>query len=336
MPLGGVVALIYVLLLPDIGQAAAGDWPFWVGVLLFVGAAAGWTVFVVHDTILVAIGKPWWAVWRNAVFAVVRLGLLIGLAVAGLGGQGIVLSWALPIVVWIAVGSLVLAVLARGVSRRSSGGVLPARRAAAAFLGPTAVAQMGTSLLYGQVTVLATERFGDSTGAKFFMAWQAVTVVDLSATYFMNSLAVGVARDPLRAAELAAVTRKRLLMIFLPLLAIGCVAAGPALWLVFGPEYAEAANVLRLLFVGLAFRLVILHELGVLQALGRGFAYARLQLVSTVLVVLVAAVVPVGESTIDGLIPVAIGYIAVQVVCAAAVLWATARSRPTVVEVVSP
>jgi hypothetical protein len=59
-------------------------------------------------------------------------------------------------------------------------------------------------------------------------------------------------------------------------------------------------------------------------------------LISTVLVVLVAAVVPVGESTIDGLVPVAIRYIAVQVVCAAAVLLASARSRPTVVEVVSP
>ena len=198
------------------------------------------------------------------------------------------------------------------------------------------MAQFGTSLLYNQVTVFATERFGDATGAKFFMAWQAVTVVDLSATYFMNSLAVGVAREPQRAAELAAVARKRLLMIFLPLLAIGCVVAGPALWLVFGPEYAEAADVLRLLFVGLALRLVILHELGVLQALGRGFAYARLQLVSTVLVVIVAAVVPVGESTINGLIPVAVGYIAVQLVCAAAVLWAPARRRPTDMEVVSP
>jgi O-antigen/teichoic acid export membrane protein len=336
MPLGGVIALIYVLLLPDIARAAAGNWPFWVGVLLFVGSAAGWTVFVVHDTILVAIGKPWWAVWRNALFAVVRLGLLIGLAVFGMGGQGIVLSWALPIVVWIAVGSLVLAVLTRRISRRSSGGALPTRRSAVAFLGPTAVAQMGTSLLYGQLTVLATERFGDATGAKFFMAWQAVTVVDLSATYFMNSLAVGVAREPHRAAELSAVVRKRLLTIFLPVLAIGCVVAGPALWLVFGPEYAEAADVLRLLFVGLGFRLVVLHELGVLQALGRGFAYARLQLISTVLVVLVAAVAPVGESGVDGLVPVAVGYIAVQVVCAASVLWTSARARPAAVEVVSP
>jgi len=336
MPLGAVIALIYVLVLPDIGYTAAGSWPFWVGVVLFVASSAGWTVFVVHDTILVAIGKPWWAVWRNALFAVVRLGLLIALAVMGLGGQGIVLSWALPIVIWIVIGTVVLALLARKVSRRSTGGTLPSRRAAVTFLGPTAVAQFGTSLLYNQVTVFATERFGDATGAKFFMAWQAVTVVDLSATYFMNSLAVGVAREPQRAAELAAVARKRLLMIFLPLLAIGCVVAGPALWLVFGPQYAEAADVLRLLFVGLALRLVILHELGVLQALGRGFAYARLQLVSTVLVVIVAAVVPVGESTINGLIPVAVGYIAVQLVCAAAVLWAPARRRPTDMEVVSP
>ena len=46
-----------MLLLPEIGRTAAGDMPFWVGVVLFVRAATGWTVFVVHDTILVAIGR---------------------------------------------------------------------------------------------------------------------------------------------------------------------------------------------------------------------------------------------------------------------------------------
>jgi hypothetical protein len=37
-------------------------------VLLFVGVGCRmWTVFVVHDTILGRhLGKPWWAVWRNA------------------------------------------------------------------------------------------------------------------------------------------------------------------------------------------------------------------------------------------------------------------------------
>ena len=104
----------------------------------------------------------------------------------------------------------------------------------------------------------------------------------------------------------------------------------------FGPEYAEAAGVLRLLLVGLAFRLVVLHELGVRQAIGRALAYARLQLISTIAVIVLVALVPVGAADVAALVPVALGYIAVQVVCAAAVVLSPARRRPTDVEVVSP
>jgi O-antigen/teichoic acid export membrane protein len=299
---------------------AAGDLPWWVGAGLFVLVTAGWTVFVVHDTLLVALGKPWWAVWRNALFAAVRLGLMVVLGLVGLGAQAIVLSWVLPVVVWIVLGSLVLVVMTRAVSRRARGGAMPGLRPAATFLGPTSVAELGPALLYNVVTVIVTERFGSATGALFFMAWQAVTVVDSSASFFMKSLVVGVAREPGRVAELAAATRKRLLMIFLPLLALGCLIAGPALGLVFGPEYAAAADVLRLLLLGLALRLVVLIELGVRQALGRAVAYARLQLVSSVTVVLAVALVPVGASDVDALVPVAAVYIAVQLVCAVVAL----------------
>jgi O-antigen/teichoic acid export membrane protein len=201
---------------------------------------------------------------------------------------------------------------------------MPGLRPAATFLGPTSVAELGPALLYNVVTVIVTERFGSATGALFFMAWQAVTVVDSSASFFMKSLVVGVAREPGRVAELAAATRKRLLMIFLPLLALGCLIAGPALGLVFGPEYAAAADVLRLLLLGLALRLVVLIELGVRQALGRAVAYARLQLVSSVTVVLAVALVPVGASDVEALVPVAAVYIAVQLVCAVVAL----RARP--------
>jgi O-antigen/teichoic acid export membrane protein len=332
IPLGAFAALVCVLVLPSIGATAAGGLPWWVGAGLFVAATAGWTVFVVHDTLLVAMGKPWWAVWRNALFAAVRLGLMVVLGLVGLGAQGIVLSWVLPIVVWIVVGSLVLAAMTRAVSRRALGGVLPGWRPAAAFLGPTSVAELGPALLYNVVTVIVTERFGSATGALFFMAWQAVTVVDVSATFFMKSLIVGVAREPGRTAELAAATRRRLLVIFLPLLALGCLIAGPALGLVFGPEYAAAADVLRLLLVGLAFRLIVLIELGIRQALGRAVAYARLQLLSCVAVVVAVAVVPVGASDVGALVPVAVAYIAVQVACAVVALRAN-RPRAAAHEV---
>jgi len=327
IPLGALAALVCVVVLPSIGVTAAAGLPWWVGAGLFVVVTAGWTVFVVHDTLLVALGKPWWAVWRNALFAAVRLGLMIVLGLVGLGAQAIVLSWVLPIVVWIGLGSVALVVMTRAVSRRSRDGALPGWRPAAAFLGPTSVAELGPALLYNVVTVIVTERFGSATGALFFMAWQAVTVVDVSASFFMKSLVVGLAREPGRAAELAAATRRRLLMIFLPLLALGCLIAGPALGLVFGAEYAAAADVLRLLLVGLALRLVVLIELGVRQALGRAYAYARLQLLSSVTVVIAVALVPAGAADVDALLPVAAVYVAVQLVCAVIALRAR---RPAV------
>ena len=136
----------------------------------------------------------------------------------------------------------------------------------------------------------------------------------------MKSLIVGVAREPGRTAELAAATRRRLLVIFLPLLALGCLIAGPALGLVFGPEYAAAADVLRLLLVGLALRLIVLIELGVRQALGRARgvrppAAAELRHRGGR-----GGLVPVGASDVGALAPVAAAYIAVQLACAVVAL----------------
>jgi O-antigen/teichoic acid export membrane protein len=143
-----------------------------------------------------------------------------------------------------------------------------------------------------------------------------------------------VAREPHRAGELVAAARRRLLVLFLPALALGAALAGPLLSF-FGAAYAEAAGVLRLLLLGLAFRLVVTHELGVRQALGRGEGFARSQLLSTVLVLVVAIIVPIAAGGVAALLPIAIGYIVVQVAFAAAVLVFPAARR-TDVEVRAP
>jgi O-antigen/teichoic acid export membrane protein len=275
----------------------------------------------------VALRRPWWTVWRNTAFAVSRIGLLVALGVLGFGAQGIVLSWVGSIVFWIAAGSVVLAVLLRRAVARSAEGSLPSRREAVRFLGPTAVAQLGTVLLYDQIPVLVVARYGDSTGGRFFLVWQALVVVDVAATFFMNALTLGVAQEPAQASRLAAAARRRLLVVFLPLLALGALVAAPVLELVFGAAYAEAADVLRLLLAGMAFRLIVLHELGVRQALGRAMGYARLQLTSTVLVIAVVIAVPVGSGTVADLMPVAIGYVVVQALCMLTVLALPALRR---------
>ena len=315
------LSLGHALLTPRLTAVSGGAEGFsGLGLLLFVLVAVGWGVFTLHDFALVALGRPWWAVWRNGLFSAVRLGLLVVLGgVFGLGAQGLVVSWVAPVVLWIAAGSVVIAVLARKVSTAAVGGSLPRARAAFAYLAPVGIAEFGGLLLYNQVPVVVNLRFGPAVGIVFFIAWQAVTVIDIASVFFMNSVAVGVARAPDQVAGLAASARRRLLVLFLPLLAVGALLAHPALSL-FGDAYAEGDQVLQLLLLGLAFRLLVLHELGMRQALGAGMAYARLQLGSTILVLVLAVAVPVAGNEVSALLPLAIGYIVVQVISAAGVL----------------
>jgi O-antigen/teichoic acid export membrane protein len=325
MPLSAVAGLGYVVLVPELARIAAGpDGPLALGMCLFALAAAGWGVFVVHDYILVAIGKPWWTVWRNGLFAAVRITLLVVLGTT-LGAQGVVLSWVAPIVGWVAAGSLVLLVVVRRFATAAGGrGVLPSRSEVVGFLAPTATAQVGYTLLLNQVPLVVILRFGPESGAVFFIAWQATVVLETAANYYMHSLSASWAREPERAAELTSSSRKRLLMIFLPLLALGALLAGPGLS-IFGPGYAAAADMLRLLLLGLAFRLVVVHELGVRTAAGHGMAFARLHTASTLLVLVVALLVPASTApdpngVSAALLPVTLGYVAVQVACAAQVV----------------
>jgi hypothetical protein len=324
MPLSAVAGLGYVLFVPDLARTTAGaHGPLALGMCLFALASAGWGVFVVHDYILVAIGKPWWTVWRNGLFAVVRITLLVILG-TGLGARGVILSWVGPIVVWIAAGSLVLLVVVRRFARTSPGsGVMPSRSEVIGFLGPTATAQVGYTLLLNQVPLVVILRFGPESGAAFFIAWQATVVLETAANYYMHSLSASWAREPERAAELTSGSRRRLLMIFLPLLALGALLAGPGLS-IFG--------MLRLLLLGLAFRLIVVHELGVRTAAGHGMAYARLHTASTLLVLVVALLVPASPEPDPAgvsadLLPVTLGYAAVQVACAAHVVLVRLRGR---------
>jgi hypothetical protein len=332
MPLAGLLGFVYVLAVPDLAAISAGPGgSFGVGALVFVLACAGWGVFVVHDYILVAIGRPWWSVWRNGLFAVVRIGMLVVLG-AALGAQGVVLSWAGPIVVWIVVGSVVLFVPVRRFARATTGGTLPRKADVVGFVGPTAAAQWGNALLLNQVPLLVIVRFGPESGAAFFIVWQATVVLEVAATYFTHALSASWARDPGRGPVLSAECRRRLLVIFLPMLALGALLAEPAL-AIFGSGYAATADVLRLLLLGQALRLFVVHALAERAAAGRGWAFARLHLSSTFLVILAVILVPVPAEPVAAsaaLLPVALGYVGAQLACAGyvIVLGAIRRRRP--------
>ncbi len=325
LPLCLVVGLVYLAFVPSLARIGAGpDAPLVLGVVLFLIAAAGWGVWGVHDYTLLAIGRTWWSPWRNVSFAVVRIGLLLVLG-ASLGAQGIVLSWVIPIVVWTVASAVLVGGFTARFARKSTEGWLPRRSEVVGFLGPTTIGLVGTVLLLNQVTVLVIGKYGPEPGAAFFIAWQAVMVIDITANRFMQPLSAHIAREPERAKQHIDASRRRIMIIFLPMLVIGMVLADKGLQ-VFGPGYAQAATVLRVLLVGLAFRLLIAHELGRRQALGESMGYLRLQLVSTLLVIAVVVLIPVGDPgpsgrhAVESLVPVAVGYTLVQFVCAVGIL----------------
>jgi hypothetical protein len=326
--LGAGVGAVLAVFVPGPAATLSGllPGPPGLGVLLVAAATAAWAAGAVFDGVVVALERPWWATAHVAVLVAGRIALILAVGVLSGGADHgwagwMAAAWLAPVLLWVLPGSAAVAVLARRHGRRVETAAPPQ------VLGPMAVARLGATLLHQVAPLLVVLGLGPGPGMVFFVAWQVVTAVDLAAVWMLG--------------RAGGTSRRRLLATLGPALALVAAGAGPLLG-VFGPDYAAAADVLRVLLLGAAFRLVIVHELGALEAAGRAWSSARLHLYTTVptLVVVglsVAAVAATGlsgmSSTTAGtvLLPVAAAYALVQVACCVAVLvpfptWS--RTRP--------
>jgi hypothetical protein len=329
---GTVLALVVpgpAAMLPGLPADAAPGTP-WLGVLVVAAAAAAWAVGGVHDGAVVALDRPWWAFAHVGAMVAFRAGLMAAAALLGtaVDAGDVAAAWLGPVLLWALPGSVAVAVLARRHARRTTTSPPPQ------VLGPTAVARLGATLLHHVAPLTVVLAAGPGPGMLFFVAWQVVTAVDLAAVWVLG--------------RPGGASRRRLLATVGPGLVVAALLATPLL-AVFGPDYLPAADVLRVLLVGAAFRLVVVHELGAREAAGRAWSSARLQVCTTVptlaavgvAIVLVAeaGLVPtVADAAPPGavrtvLLPVAVAYTIVQVACAGAVLVslpARRRRRPEV------
>jgi hypothetical protein len=311
--------------LPD-GAAAP-----WGGVLLVAAAAAAWAAGGVHDGVAVALDRPWWAFTHVVAVVAARAGLLVAAAVAlgaGVDGGDLAAAWLAPVLLWAVPGSVAVALLARHHARRVQA-VSPPQP-----LGPTAAARLAATLLHHVAPLTVVLAAGPGPGALFFVAWQVVTAADLAAVWVLG--------------RPGGASRARLLLTVGPVLALTALLAHPLL-AVFGPEYPPAADVLRVLLLGAAIRLVVVHGLGEREAAGRAWSSARLHLCTALPTLLAVGVVAAVVAAVMGgpvpaaadaapsgaaralLLPVAAVYVLVQVACAAAVLAsrpARRRARP--------
>ena len=300
--------------------------------LLVAAATAAWAAGAVFDGVVVALDRPWWATAHVAALVAGRIALIAArgavaapaVAATGGGGGWLAAAWLAPVLLWALPGAVAVAVLARA-ARPPASRPPPRRRCSARWPWRGSGRRCCTRWRRSRSCWV----WGPGPGMVFFVAWQVVTAVDLAAVWVLG--------------RAGGTGRRRLLLTRRAGAAVVAACAGPLLG-VFGPDYAAAADVLRVLLLGAAFRLVVVHELGALEAAGRAWSSARLHLYTTVPTLLAVArdlrgrrrcdwARPAMPSAAAGtvLLPVAAGYALVQVACCVAVLvpfptWS--RTRP--------
>lgn len=282
--LGGLVGSVVFVIVPA-GAEVVHKLP--AGVLLFIPAAVGWTLFQFQDAVLTGLSQARWVPVENGSFSVARLALLGALAPL-IGSLGLVLSWMVPTVL----GVVVVTVL---VFRRArpdpAPGVLPDRREVVRLLAPTYPATVCLVVLYNLVPLIILHRFGAEANAVFFVVWTAINALDVAATAFVNPLVVRLSAEPGHARGLVRRAGARLVLVFAPTLVVGGVLAGVVL-AIFGPEYTQGADLLRILLASQLPRLAVVLGVAAHLAAGRGLGVAALHAVTALLAVLLALFMP--------------------------------------------
>ncbi|TVT24841.1 oligosaccharide flippase family protein [Amycolatopsis acidiphila] len=282
--LGGLAGSVVFVLVPAGGEVVHR---LPAGVLLFIPAAVGWTLFQFQDAVLTGLNQARWVPVENGSFSVARLALLGALAPV-LGSLGLVLSWMVPTVL----GVVVVTVLVfRRVRPGPAPGVLPDRREIVRLLAPTYPATVCLVVLYNLVPLIVLHRFGAEANAVFFVVWTAINALDVAATAFVNPLVVRLSAEPGNARRLVREAGGRLVLVFAPVLLIGGLLAG-VLLAIFGPQYTQGAGLLRILLASQLPRLAVVLGVGVHLAAGRGLGVAALHAMTALVAVVLALVVP--------------------------------------------
>jgi O-antigen/teichoic acid export membrane protein len=239
----------------------------------FVGAVAVWGIFSLQDAVLTAFRRTAWVPLENAVFGVLKIGLLPVLLFVGVG-HAVFLAWALAMVVLIVpINSLIFRSVipnrpARGdgpspVERFGWGGLI---RFSLRDLGGTLFGHGASTML----PVVVVAFVGSSQSAFFYMPFTLIAAFDLMFLNVAAALTVEGAATERRLADLVRLTARRFAPLLLGGVALLLVIA-PTLLQLYGHAYAAAGTpVLRLLVCASVFRAATALYIGVCRVEGRG------------------------------------------------------------------
>jgi O-antigen/teichoic acid export membrane protein len=217
----------------------------------FALSTLGWCLFMIQDSVLTALGRAIWVPIENAVFSLVKLGLLAALA-SVMRGYGIFVSWTVAMLLSvIGVNVIVFRRLARPGHGGREQGTLPLRnRAFVSYFAADYACSVAWLSATNLMPVIVTAVAGATTNAYWALAYAVVLPLYAFAQNIGTSLMLHGGKDP---AALAVLTRKATVQgarVLVPAVALLVIAA-PYLLSLFGESYShESVGVLRLLALG--------------------------------------------------------------------------------------
>jgi O-antigen/teichoic acid export membrane protein len=252
----------------DLGFLASGGW-----LVGFVLAAAGTTIFTLQDSVLTGLRAARWIPLENALYALSKLLLLIGLATT-LTGSGPFVAWTAPLAIAVLVVNVFI--FRRLIPASPSRGSIDRRKLISMATGNYA-GKLFTLAGNLYMPILVANRTSPAEAAYFFVPWMISLGIELVALNVMTSLTVEAASDM---GSLRQRSRRALwhsLRIVAPIAILAAIVAPWAL-LVFGSDYAdEGASLLRLLAAGMIPNVIVALGVTVARVQHRGRVVVAIQ-----------------------------------------------------------
>jgi O-antigen/teichoic acid export membrane protein len=312
-----LLAVGFVLLLPDISPGLDFLHHPLVGAG-FAVATAGYALFVLQDGALTGLRRAGWVVLENAVFAGAKIVGVVLLALL-IRGNGILLSWALALIVAVVLTNAFL--FGRAIPRHERAAPDAAGSGRPAPTPEYIMCDYIGALFWIAATTLppliVLQRLGADEAAYFSLTWVIAYTLYLLSANMGSSLIVESATAPGRLAR-----NCRRVLAHTGMLLVGCVlvltAAAPLVLRVFGADYARhGTGLLRLLLLSALPNLVVAVAVSVCRARRRmKTVIAILAAVCSLALVLMVVLLPV-----LGLTGAGAAWLIAQSAVAAVLVW---------------
>ena len=214
--------------------------------LLFVVSTAGWTVFVLQDSVLTGLHTRTWIPTENALYAIAKLALLMALPFAA--EWGVLLAWSLPaLALLLPVNLLIHRRLLHDSGSRPASALQPGTliRFAAGDHTADLIRLAGSEV----VVLVVLAKAGPELAASFFIAATMHASIGLITSNIASAFVAEAAAQPSRARDLMRASARQSVVLVVPIVVVATIAA-PWILSLFGDRYrSEGTAVFRLLLL---------------------------------------------------------------------------------------